>query len=132
MMNSSSDRNELCQVSAPGHVFDLQSYTNNTISTQRVSLFLHSRHGQLASMIQSLRQYGHLFVFSPARLLKADMINRAADHESRRIKSCFLDQQKFVNRQIAGEHLAVPTFAAHLFEALSSVFGKVALHVIVV
>ena len=48
----------------------------------------------------------HLLVLAPRRLLEADVVDRAADHQPERLEAGLLDEQELVDREVAGEQAA--------------------------
>src|SRR4029077_17130164 len=69
--------------------------------------------------VHRLREHAHLHRLLPARLLVADVVDRAADHEPQRVEACLLDEQELVDGEVGGEEAAL-----HLSQALAAVLGN--------
>ena len=104
--------------SSPLVAADVEAHADDAVCAELVGLFFHARHRELARLVHRLREDGHLHRLLPARLLVADVVDRAADDEAERVEACLLDEQELVHRQVGGEEAA-----AHLGEALAPVLG---------
>jgi hypothetical protein len=76
-------------------------HSDDSVGAELVGLFLHPRHRQLAGVVHGLRQDAHLLVPVPVRLLEADVVDRAAEHQPKRLEFGLLDEQELVDREVA-------------------------------
>src|SRR6185437_3793192 len=106
VLDRGADRDELGQVGAPLVAADVEAHADDPIGAELVGLLLHPGHGQLAGVVHRLSQHAELLALVPARLLPADVVDRAAQHEPERLEPRLLDQQELVHRQVAGEEPA--------------------------
>ena len=119
VLDGRSDRDELGQVRAPFVAADVEADTDDAVRPELVGLLLHPRHRQLASLVHRLREHRHLHRLLPVRLLEADVVDRAADHEPDRVEPGLLDEVELVHRQVRGEQPPL-----QLREALAPVLGN--------
>ena len=118
VLDGRADRDELGEVLAPFVAADVEAHADDAVGAELVGLLLHPRHRQLARLVHRLREHGHLHRLFPARLLVADVVDRAADDQPERVEAGLLDEQELVDRQVGGEEAA-----AHLRQPLAAVLG---------
>ena len=118
MLHRRADRDELGEVRAPVVAADRQAHADDAVGAELVRLLLHARHRQLAGVVHRLGQHAELHVLVPVGLLQTDVVDRAAQHEPERLKTCLLDEQELVDREVAGEEAALDVLL-HALEALT-------------
>src|ERR1700693_1688413 len=118
MLHGGADREDLGQVLPPLVAADVEPHADDAVGAQLVSLLFHPRHRELTRLVHRLGEHLHLHRLLPARLLVTDVVDRAADHEAKRIETRLLDEQELVDGQIRCKEASL-----HLGEALASVLG---------
>ncbi len=118
VLDRGADRDELGEMLPPFVPSDVEPDADDAVRAELVGFFFHARHRELARLVHRLREDSHLHRLLPARLLVADVVDRAADDEAERVEAGLLDEQELVHREIGGEEAAL-----HLGEALPAVLG---------
>ena len=114
---------ELSQVGAPFVAPDVEPDAHDPVGAELICLLLHARHRELSGVVHRLGQNAHLLVLIPHRLLEADVVDRAAEHQAERLESRLLDEQELIDRQIAGEE-AARRLLLHPFDAFAPGLGN--------
>ena len=86
MLDRGPDGDELGQLGAPLVPADVEPHADDAVGAELVGLLLHPRHRQLARVVHRLREDAHFLVLAPVGLLKADVVDRAAEHQPERLE----------------------------------------------
>ena len=108
---------------APVVAADVEANADDAVGAELVGLLLHPGHRELAGLVHRLGEHLHLLALLPLRLLVADVVDRAADHQPERLKAGLADEQELVDRQVAGEQaraVLLQARAARLGHALGA------------
>src|ERR1035441_5061148 len=92
MFDGRTDGEEFRHVLAPLVAPDVQANPPHAVSVELVGFLFHAGHGELACLVHRLGENLHLLALLPLRLLVADVINRATDDKSQRLKSRLADE----------------------------------------
>ena len=94
---------ELRRVSGRAEAAHLEPNADHSICAEGGGLLLHPLHGELACMVERPGQHLELLVADQPPALKADVVDRRAEHEAERLEARVLDEQVLVDGKVGSE-----------------------------
>src|SRR6185437_15907916 len=80
---------------------EYQPDADDAVRAEQVCFLFHASHRQLARFEHGLRQHIELLAHAPALPLEADVIDRRSHDEAERLETGLLDEEEFIDGQVA-------------------------------